>query len=271
MTVITSVSITYNCCSVRNFYNSRRAKQLPTNDANYRNLRRELPDSQVIKYCSLSIISILGMIFGFIWFNIPWIDWALNDPEDQKWYSVVAGWSNWQYRMNVYRQTRKELQAETKVPVLTGFVFSIPAIGIHLFISFGLGSEARKTYLNWLQSLAGLIIRVYSRLGVSSFRRKWGVASRGNDPENFTPFQLDDIRLEELTATWSASGGRPESMPPPYPTTHSPIQDPPKSLSTFNDLTPPTRVHRKDSRPDVAIPSAAMRRGESAGSQRYQD
>ncbi|KAG9055244.1 hypothetical protein FS842_002738 [Serendipita sp. 407] len=225
ITLITIISITYSYRSFRNFYRSRRSKRILDIEPNHLFQHRALSDIQVVRYCSATLVSILGMTFGVIWLNMDWIYWAINDPDKVQWYSQLVLLNNWQYRDQVYQQTRTEMENDNPMfsTLLKGtvFYFSIPSSGIQIFLWFGLGAEARKSYFHWLSSLVELITRTRAYIWLEALfvKIRWRIRPHQMDPENFTPFQLDDVRLEELSTTtiWSDSDTTLESVLPPYP------------------------------------------------------
>ncbi|KAG8814955.1 hypothetical protein FRC17_000913 [Serendipita sp. 399] len=160
---------------------------------------RLLSTAQSIKYAVLAAVNIIGLLFGFLWAAVPWLNVEEMTVEygGPRWNTLFDIRDNMKQLHLVFAVPRREIEGWLN---FTGFLYSIPAHGLLFFLLFGLHSGAFGIYCLWFQSL-----RQRSSDVTSPFRRygtkiPWKVenslARTGMD--NIVQFQLDTIALESF-------------------------------------------------------------------------
>ncbi|KAG8753106.1 hypothetical protein FRC14_006424 [Serendipita sp. 396] len=236
--MVTSViSITFSCLSCYNFWRARQS-----GPALNETLIHQRP--------------IIGITYGLIWMLLPWF-LADFQPEDGKrpWYAVVGIQANFYHYKETYKLSRGSLDQFQPWTVrnITGFAFTIPIAGIQIFICFGINPESKRIYTRWWCDSVYYIkdSRVYG-WGEMFVRNAIRFRRPQVDHNNFTPFLVHDIVMEDLLSTPKDKKDclyrtpirrSPLPSPPPYmsPTPHGA-----KSVPTF-----PPGLLRQGSRPTL--------------------
>ncbi|KAG8842137.1 hypothetical protein FRC20_004615, partial [Serendipita sp. 405] len=188
---------------------------------------RLLSTSQRWKYTLMCLTTFCFTTYGAIWALSMYIHFALEPQDSYRWYTTFGLTSNLSAQKEILIFTREifELEDRENRRTLIGFVLSLPLLGIHAFLFFGLGSEARKTYTGWFQVVLGSSIGTrllgclkwlvdftkiqLGHLGEITWRR----GRHRLEPSSFTPFENEDIILDDLSMPWHSIGARP--LPPP--------------------------------------------------------
>ncbi|KAG8828596.1 hypothetical protein FRC17_007473 [Serendipita sp. 399] len=229
---------------------------LANGDTTIRQQRRMLSAFQRWRYTLISLITVCSVTYGAIWVTLPYIGAAFEPSDKPRWYAVIGMVEN--------KNRYKEFGVVRRLGIeefggIRNFVISlstVPCIGIQLFLVFGLISEMRATYVEWICTLKNAIARLPTYV-LPAWRFLGRLKLRNDKSQansyNFTTFQPNDILLEELSvpsnfATHSASidliGGRGL---PPLPTTPAPL---PYSLK-YSQSAPihSSRIYRKEAIP----------------------
>ncbi|KAG8816034.1 hypothetical protein FRC19_000607 [Serendipita sp. 401] len=175
----------------------------------------------------MSVVTITCTTYGALWVAVPFVRVALEDSI--QWYKTVGITSNRLAYQEIAIWTRALLESDGQIMKqhFTGFAYTLPFIGIQLFLFFGLGSEVRKTYVGWfrdffrlhsnkrsfawLKGLIGIAIRGATQLGILAGNLKLKRRQLQVDANTFTPFQKEDIVLNDLSAPWHST------IAPPLP------------------------------------------------------
>ncbi|KAG8828598.1 hypothetical protein FRC17_007475 [Serendipita sp. 399] len=252
----------------------------PESDEELQHQHRILSTSQRWKYTLIALITVCGMTYGVISGLMPFIRLTLDPDPGHHWYKTLSIMSNRVNHQQVYSWTREFLDLDPKgdAQALTMFAYTVPATGIQVFLLFGLGFEVQKTYIGWWQTLGigisetrafGWVRRNFvvnvrwwrgpsSQTGSSRLQRSimsgwlscfdsrwrwWGGGHPRVNPGHFTPFQPDDIVLDDLRQNpWgvaaaarepvvdahngsnsSSSAPLPPPLPPPPPPSLAPL------------------------------------------------
>ncbi|KAG8818342.1 hypothetical protein FRC17_010872 [Serendipita sp. 399] len=160
---------------------------------------RSLSTAQSIKYAVLAAVNIIGLLFGFLWAAVPWlnVEEMAAHYDSPRWNTLFDIRDNMKQLHLVFAVPRGEIEGWLN---FTGFLYSIPANGLLFFLLFGLHSGAFGIYCLWFQSL-----RQKSSNGTSSFRRygtkiPWRVENSlgRTGMDHVVPSQLDAIALESF-------------------------------------------------------------------------
>ncbi|KAG8786490.1 a-factor receptor, partial [Serendipita sp. 397] len=221
------IIIGFSSLSCYNFWHSGRGQSLPDCDHELQNQHRLLSTSQRWKYTLMSVVTITCTTYGALWVAVPFVRVALEDSI--QWYKTVGITSNRLAYQEIAIWTRALLESDGQIMKqhFTGFAYTLPFIGIQLFLFFGLGSEVRKTYVGWfrdffrlhsnkrsfawLKGLIGIAIRGATQLGILAGNLKLKRRQLQVDANTFTPFQKEDIVLNDLSAPWHST------IAPPLP------------------------------------------------------
>ncbi|KAG8831786.1 hypothetical protein FRC17_002578 [Serendipita sp. 399] len=250
------MSIIFTFLSCYNIWHSKPEHMLANGDATIRQQRRMLSAFQRWRYTLISLITVCSVTYGAIWVTLPYIDATFEPSDDPRWYAVIGLVVNKnRYKeFGVMRRLGVEEIGEIRNIVIG--LYTTPCIGIQLFLVFGLISEMRATYIEWIYAVTNSITGLPTYV-LAAWRFVGRLKLRNDEPRansyNFTTFHPDDIVLEELSApsnfaTHSASinliGGRGL---PPLPTTPAPL---PYSLK-YSQSAPihSSRIYRKESLP----------------------
>ncbi|KAG8858993.1 hypothetical protein FRB91_008959, partial [Serendipita sp. 411] len=188
------LSVGYSCMSCYNFWRSTPGYPGPDSHVELQHQHRILSTSQRLKYSSLLYIRI-----------------GLNPQGYDPWYTVNSFMHINERDRGVITWTREFLETEQQpfAQNIAGFACALPLIGIFLFLWFGLGSEVRKSYMEWIEALGAVIITVGTTLSglvkglttkVGLWKRQWQ-RQTGMGPDDITPFRTDEITLEDLTVS----------------------------------------------------------------------
>ncbi|KAG8791243.1 hypothetical protein FRC16_000488 [Serendipita sp. 398] len=157
---------------------------------------RTFPRKKAIKYIALSIFNLKSLVFGCIWVFVPVI---VDLKREHPWYTKSDVRGNIQQLPLILTRTRDQIDPIVNTH-FRAFFFSFPVLAIVLFISFGLGPEALKTYHLWLQKLLSLLKlpTVFNFLQTHALRLVGWFNQRvvPVDPEYFIPFRSNDIILD---------------------------------------------------------------------------
>ncbi|KAG8861641.1 a-factor receptor [Serendipita sp. 411] len=262
------ISITFSCLSCYNFWRARRLHLMLDETSNFQQ-SRILSRSQAYKYTCVSIYSVISVLFGLVWILLPWFEDIPHGYRNLPWYSIMSLQHNLHGYKEVYFRSRNRVD-QLSAPVrrnLVGFAFTLPLAGFQIFLCFGLGHESRKIYVDWLKCfmrylqgsrLYGLIKRLVTK--VVRWRRSQA------DPNNFTPFLVHDILLEDL---WSPIKGNGLSkadphafptFPPPSYTTLSPHDAYAAPLSPLKVINRNSRFnqHQESTAPTAPVHSSKL-------------
>ncbi|KAG8858996.1 hypothetical protein FRB91_008962 [Serendipita sp. 411] len=220
------ISITYSCTACYNFWHSGH-EQVSANDDddNVRHQRRALSTSQRWRYTLISFVTVSGVTFGAVWATLPYIKFTLDSQGYDPWYTVIGLVENKDKFNQVPTWTRDTLEHARFVQNIVGFIYTVPCIGISLFLCYGLVPEMRKTYTERLQVL---------RFGTSwtvirACAKRLGWRTRV-DPRIHSPFRTDEIVLEEISIPKKPVENEivihlplppPPAAPPPVPSSSS--------------------------------------------------
>ncbi|KAG9054472.1 hypothetical protein FS842_005011 [Serendipita sp. 407] len=162
------------------------------NEPGHLRFDRTLPRKKVTKYMALSIWTLISVVFGCIWAFMP----ALLSPSP--WYAKPDIRGNIRQLPLIHTASRYEVD-----PNVAGsrklFFISIPVMGIVIFVFFGLGLEALKTYHSWLRTLFLLLKlpTLFNFLRIHTLRLgSWNQRVIPVNPEYFAPFESEDINLD---------------------------------------------------------------------------
>ncbi|KAG8756919.1 hypothetical protein FRC14_002536 [Serendipita sp. 396] len=239
-----------------NFWHPRQKKPHLDHDGEPQYLHRLLSTSQRWKYTLMCITTFCGTIYGTVWVLLRYTHVEVVPLDPDRWYKAFGLKLNPSVYKTIHVFTREELglvKGETKQN-LYGFAFTLPLVGIHTFLFFGLGLEARKTYIEgfqailrfinntrlfgWLKTLAKIArTRLASVVGKTVWRR----GQHPTETDAFTPFEVGDIILDDLSTAWHSMRVPPLPLPivPPAPSSLKQSQVP-------TGLIPLWREYRKE-------------------------
>ncbi|KAG8821758.1 a-factor receptor [Serendipita sp. 401] len=210
----------FSCLSCYNFWRSRLEQPSPGCSITCQSQHRSLSTSQYWRHMLMCLSIIIGSIYGAVWITLPYISHILEHPHPNTWYRTFGITSNKLAYRQIYIWAREAWEPDGHVLKrnLIGFAYTLPFIGIQLSMFFGFGYEVRKTYIGWFQAfiqskfsmrvsswskgLVAIAIRARTQLGtLVSWPR-----GRGQVESNvFTPFQAEDIVLEDLSFPWHST------------------------------------------------------------------
>ncbi|KAG8839199.1 a-factor receptor [Serendipita sp. 411] len=226
--VISMICIVYSCLACYNFWHSRHEQLSANDDTTVRHQRRALSTSQRWRYTLISLVTISGVTFGAIWVCLPYIQFTMDAQGHDPCYKVIGLIENKDKFKQVKTLTRDTLERSRIIQNITGFVYTVPCIGISLFLCYGIVPELRKNYVEWIRVLRienlWTVVRAYAK------RLGWRREGTGMDPYVHSPFQTDDIVLEDISTPQKpvedeiAKGlpmPPPPTAPPPTPSSSS--------------------------------------------------
>ncbi|KAG8750886.1 hypothetical protein FRC14_008318 [Serendipita sp. 396] len=206
--VITVASVYFVVLTMTNVWRSRHIEP-PKRVMEVGHLRfdRTLPRRKVMKYLAMSTITLVGVVFGCIWVLVPPLQTLTRE---HPWYTKSDIRGNIRQLPLTYTVTRYELSPIT-ITNHSVFFVSIPVMGVVLFVFFGLGPEAFKTYRNWLQNLLSLLKlpALFNFLQIHALGFCWyNQQAVPVDAEYFIPFELNDIALDPHPLVDSSKASR---------------------------------------------------------------
>ncbi|KAG8774758.1 a-factor receptor [Serendipita sp. 398] len=260
--------IRFNYLSCYNFWYSKHEK--PSSDGNValQSQRRALSTSQVSKYTLMSFVTVCGTAYGATSVLFPYIYRTLEPGEGYQWYNVVSLTNDQWSDRKIHIHTREWIEANDLVEKqsLIGFAYTLPFIGIQVFLCFGLGSEARKTYVGWIRAFINLIfnkrlsgwskglvrvaIRVATQLKVLAGKPKWRKGRYQKDTNTLTPSQTNNIVSDELSVPWHSTST------PLLPAVTPPASSSSKRQQSVVAPMPLWKEYRK-----VPLPTGSQQRG----------
>ncbi|KAG8821755.1 a-factor receptor [Serendipita sp. 401] len=222
------VSIGFNCAACYNFWHPRHKKPHLDYDGEPQYLHRLLSTSQRWKYTLMCITTFCGTIYGTVWVLLRYTHVEVVPLDPDRWYKAFGLKLNPSVYKTIHVFTREELglaKGETKRN-LYGFAFTLPLVGIHMFLFFGLGSEARKAYMERFQAILKLIndTRLFgwlkapmeiarTRLDSVVGKIAWRRGRHPMETNAFTPFEAGDIILDDLSTAWHSMRMPPLPLP----------------------------------------------------------
>ncbi|KAG8831785.1 hypothetical protein FRC17_002577 [Serendipita sp. 399] len=228
-----------------NFWLSVRQKP-PSLDANLQQLHRVLHSSQRWKYTLMSAFTICGGLYEAAHLVVPYTQASFQS--DRLWYKFISSMSSDISYQNVFTRIKEEMNLLDRqmFEEHVVFAYSLPLIGILVFLLFGLGSEIRRVYVERIRALETLLTEskvsnwLKTRVSKVAWRRVYHcpvmiiclyvdrlndvrTAIRGAvvdrwpgrrrvDPSQFTPFRTDDIVLDDLLAPLNSSRRRDDAI-----------------------------------------------------------
>ncbi|KAG8820983.1 hypothetical protein FRC19_008463 [Serendipita sp. 401] len=218
--VATVLSVGFYARACRNFWHALHSS---TSDAHAPPPQRgrRLSNSHLYKYIYFCISGICHLIFGMVWTGGPYILQGFRKEERlDPWYVSIGLRTNLEYYKRVFLWSRDTSNEATHIYImaLTGFAFTLPLGALQFCFCFGLGTELHKIYTKWWPDFTMPTMKLSL---VSSFTKWWRRRRRHADPNNYTPFVIHDIILEDLPipphVTDNIAGIRrpPISIPPP--------------------------------------------------------
>ncbi|KAG8823992.1 hypothetical protein FRC18_010606 [Serendipita sp. 400] len=248
--LITITSVWFVVSTMINVWHARHIERPKgVNEPGHLRFDHTLPRKKVMKYMALSTWTLIGIVFGCIWVFMP----ILLAPS--RWSAKPDIRGNIRQLPLIYTAGRYEADSKTAAGLKLFFI-SIPVMGIVIFVFFGLGLEALKTYCSWLQTLflSLKLPTLFNFLRIHTLRLgSWNQRVVPVDPEYFVPFESNDINLDphspsDLPKASSRSSAQtfPDIPLKIRPSSHpAPLRDPQLSKNPSSSPLEEWRIHHK--------------------------